>query len=138
LLVVLSGCKYEDGPFLSLRSKQERVVNEWKLETYLRNGQEATDALLMHDYTETYTHEHTFIRTYTLPNTLEQQQSGTWQFSDNKQHLLIEETGHIPLTRQDSPLVTRQLTLLKLKENELWYQVMEGDSTTHEFHLVSR
>ncbi|MEZ4805567.1 MAG: hypothetical protein R2852_08825 [Bacteroidia bacterium] len=39
--VVFSGCKYEEGPGISFRSKRDRVANEWKVTGYELNGSES-------------------------------------------------------------------------------------------------
>lgn len=41
ILLVLTGCKkYEEGPAISLRSKEARLCQEWKLDKYLVNGED--------------------------------------------------------------------------------------------------
>ncbi|GAB4421285.1 MAG: hypothetical protein OHK0039_35920 [Bacteroidia bacterium] len=43
LVLCFAGCrKYEDGPTMSLRSKQERVVNNWKAVAVYRNDLDET------------------------------------------------------------------------------------------------
>lgn len=37
---VFSGCKYEEGPGISFRSKKDRVANEWKVTGYEIDGNE--------------------------------------------------------------------------------------------------
>jgi hypothetical protein len=34
LSVLLTACKYEEGPGVSLRSKRDRIANEWKVDAY--------------------------------------------------------------------------------------------------------
>ena len=41
-LLLLAGCKYEDGPLVSLRGKQARVVGAKKVESYIVNGVDST------------------------------------------------------------------------------------------------
>ena len=40
--VLLTGCKYEDGPWVSLRGKEARVVGSKKVEAYIVNGVDST------------------------------------------------------------------------------------------------
>lgn len=43
--IVFSGCKYEEGPGISLRAKRDRFANEWKVTAYEIDGS-ANDAAL--------------------------------------------------------------------------------------------
>jgi len=36
-LITFTGCKYEDGPGISLRSKRDRFSNEWIVKSYMRD-----------------------------------------------------------------------------------------------------
>ena len=40
LAVVFTGCKYDEGPAISLRNKRDRVANEWKISGYQIDGNE--------------------------------------------------------------------------------------------------
>lgn len=44
--VVFTGCKYEEGPAISLRNKRDRVANEWKISGYQINGTEDAAACI--------------------------------------------------------------------------------------------
>jgi hypothetical protein len=48
-IIALSGCKYEDGPGLSLRSKKSRVAANWEFKKVLYNSFDETSDYL--DYT---------------------------------------------------------------------------------------
>jgi len=38
MILVFTGCKYEEGTNVSLRSKEERLCNQWKIDEKLTNG----------------------------------------------------------------------------------------------------
>lgn len=40
LAIVFTGCKYEEGPGISLRTKRDRIANEWKVAGYQIDGTE--------------------------------------------------------------------------------------------------
>jgi hypothetical protein len=40
LAIVFTGCKYEEGPGISFRTKRDRVANEWKVTGYSIDGNE--------------------------------------------------------------------------------------------------
>jgi hypothetical protein len=43
--VAISSCKYEEGPGISLRSKRDRVANEWKVNQFIYDGNDVTASL---------------------------------------------------------------------------------------------
>ena len=45
LALVFSGCKYEDGPGISLRSKRDRIANEWIVDQFIYDGKDVTDSV---------------------------------------------------------------------------------------------
>lgn len=119
-VVVLSSCKkYEEGPMLSLRSKSARVANTWKVEHATYNGADITS--LYADYRETYTKDGVY--SYVHGNDAG---SGKWEFQNDKEE--IKRSGV-------SGQSTETLFILKLKEKEFWYYVMDGNDRT-EVHLI--
>jgi hypothetical protein len=42
--IVISGCKYEDGPGVSMRSKRDRFANEWLIKSYTVGGEDLTSS----------------------------------------------------------------------------------------------
>jgi hypothetical protein len=43
--VVFTACKYEEGPGISLRSKRDRIANEWRVEKFVYDGQDVTSTI---------------------------------------------------------------------------------------------
>ena len=42
-LITFTGCKYEEGPGISLRSKRDRFANEWIVKSYMRDTANLSD-----------------------------------------------------------------------------------------------
>ncbi|MEK0421950.1 MAG: hypothetical protein RLZZ161_1801 [Bacteroidota bacterium] len=42
---LFTACKYEDGPGISLRSKRDRVANEWIVDEFIYDGKDVTDSV---------------------------------------------------------------------------------------------
>lgn len=42
LILFFAACKYEDGPAISLRSKTNRLLKEWKIEKMIVDGSDST------------------------------------------------------------------------------------------------
>lgn len=122
LVITISSCKkYENGPSLSLRSKEERVSNTWKVESYTINGTDYTSTLKNINYTETYDKDGGYSYASSLGSG-----SGKWAFNSDKTQ--IKRNGV-------SGQSTYDLVILKLKENEFWYYYMDGNDK-EEFHLI--
>ncbi|MCC7301610.1 MAG: hypothetical protein IT233_03115 [Bacteroidia bacterium] len=130
LLISFPACKkYEDGPLFSLRSKKERIANDWKISGYWENGVNK-----LTDFQNTFqgakyslTKSENFVFTYKLLGLIDVEQSGTWHLSGDKDAILFNQTA--PTADNWS------LTILRLKERELWLQ--ETDSgTVKEYHFL--
>lgn len=123
LSFVFTSCKkYPEGPALSLRSKEARVANTWKVESYTINGVDYTSTLKNINYTETYTKDGIYSYTY-----LGNSGTGKWEFNSDKTQ--IKRSG---VSGQSSD----NLYILKLKENEFWFYLMDG-SDKEEYHFIS-
>jgi hypothetical protein len=113
-LSLVSCKKYEEGPVISLRPKEERVANTWRAQRVTQNGKDKTG-----DYSSlifTFTKEGTY--TYSIP-AWNAHFSGTWRFDGDKEAII---------TRANSAFATDDIyNILKLKEDEMWvYDVNDG------------
>jgi hypothetical protein len=112
--------KYSDGPMFSLRSRTERVANEWKVDNYSINGTDFTS--LVSNYTETFTSNGGYSYSWGLLDG-----SGTWKFQNNDEEIQLSGTDN----QSD-----RKLIIQKLEEDAFWYYYMDGNNK-YEIHLVS-
>lgn len=122
--------KYDDGPWISLRSKQNRLVNTWQYSLVLRNGVNVTDGKVpgSKNYTESsigFNDEDRFTEISTIDSTAAQQ-DGDWSFDEDK--------ATLQLTFDDGS-EARNLTILKLKNDELWLQETFGENLV-EYQLI--
>ncbi|MBW8050894.1 MAG: hypothetical protein FVQ77_11275 [Cytophagales bacterium] len=137
-IICMTGCKkYDEGPAISLRSKTKRVVNLWKLDKYYWNGTEATSSLLISGYTEEYTKSGSYTRSYVDKDGDFFSETGNWEFDDKKDNLVIKSVSSIELTNNNSTVTNTNSTILKLKENEMWYS-FENGGDLHEFRFVTK
>lgn len=121
LTITQSCSKYEDGGLISLRSKTDRLSNQWKVENYKVNDTDYTS--LVSSYVETFSKNGSYSYSWTLLNG-----EGTWAFQNKDMEVKL--TG-------GSAQTSRTLYLLKLEEKELWYYYMDGNDK-HEYHMVSQ
>lgn len=119
---MLQSCqKYEDGPMISLRSRTERVSNQWVVDNYKINGADYTS--LLTSYNETFTKNGAYTYSWSLFDG-----SGTWKFQNKDKEIL--------LTGSDSQ-ASRTLFILKLEEKSFWYYYTKNGDR-HECHMIQK
>ena len=115
LVVLTPSCsKYPDGPGFTIRTKNNRMVNDWKLTSYLVNGVEFVDAIpslkMVIEKDGTYSRYSTELVLNQLQSTFEH---GTWSFNDEKTGLFLLKDG------ADLPV---QFTIRELRAKKLVIQ----------------
>ncbi len=130
-MLIFAGCKYEEGPNVSLRSKEERLCNEWKISEKLTNGVKdtLTEAELQTivefkkggDYSITVP----IIGVYVVF-------TGTWKFYDNKEKIITTYEANILGTHIEQKDTSK---ILRLMKDELW---LKGKDSTDivEIHYI--
>lgn len=117
MTVTITSCnKYPDGPKISLLTKKMRITGAWTIEKALLNGNDVTSstiAWLGSSYVWTIAKDGTYTETGNFSD------HGTWDFSSNKEDLIVT-----PSSGGSSTYV-----ILKLKSKELWLQ--DGNSEIH-------
>ena len=125
-LPMVSSCdRYEEGANYSLLTAKMRLVNHWKLEKItVTNGNTSYDATGSYPSTILKVKkDNTYETIYTAGN-LTTNETGTWEFNDDKTQVIITETGENP----DS------FTIIKLKNKELKVDYVDGSTTyTYEY-----
>ncbi|HEX4887812.1 MAG TPA: lipocalin family protein [Luteibaculaceae bacterium] len=118
----VAGCsKYEEGPAFSLRSKTARLANEWKVEAFLINGVDQTASISGENYLETFDKDGNYsFKSASGDGT------GKWEFQEDKEQIKVSGVDS-----QSS----ETYFILKLKEKEFWYYVMDGGER-YEFHMT--
>jgi len=139
-VLFISGCKYDDGPLVSLRSKQGRVVNSWAYDLVLHNGLDVTggSSELSIDYTQSSIGFNkdgrfsTIISNIGADSTiLSTQYNGSWFFKDKKRELELVYDSPFP------PLGESQLLFItKLRACEFWIEEVQGNNLV-EYRLKS-
>lgn len=119
-LTFFSSCgKYPDGPDISLRSRNERISNVWKVDNYNINGSDFTS--LVTGYSETFTNSGSY--------------SYNWGKLDGAGSWMLQNSDkEIKLNGNDDHS-SRTLFILKLEEKSFWYYYMDGNDK-HELHLI--
>lgn len=127
-IVSLTSCrKYEEGPNISLRKKEARVTNNWKIESAQLNGTEVS----LDPYWAKQKHymyrDGKYIVTIIDPVTLEARNlQGTWQLYDDDRKIALTTknfSGNI-----DS---TNDFNILKLYNKQFWIRKTDNSLELH-------
>lgn len=130
--VLLVACtKYENGPDFTLKSKKERLSNNWTLNEAIRVS--GDDARPFHEIYPAWQFNIGEDETYTMfyrPGENEHYtEKGHWKFSGDKLHFT---------TSCDSGVET-EYHILRLAHNELWVRFTDSNSGNEwELHLFPK
>lgn len=139
-LVILSlfSCKkYPDGPLLSLKSKEKRIMRTWVLDKYYRNGSDETGTIHITSLTETFSNNKAYSRSYTDKNGKLQIDDGQWSFDSKKETVDLSGPSSIDLSPNTSSVSSSRLYIQRLTSEEFWYSYDNGGDT-HEFHMKAQ
>lgn len=118
-VISMESCKkYSDGPMCSLRSREERVANAWKIEKLTKNSVDITTGTS--DKVYEFKKDGSFI--YTSDSKIK---TGTWAFINQDEQLDINISDPF------------KWKILRLKEKEMWCIENDG-SDILEFHLIPK
>ena len=127
LLGAASCKKYEEGPMLSLRSKKERVANDWRIGKAMNGDEDVTSDFDEYHVVFTKDNKTTLTATYKfLGTTYRFTTSGTWSFESDKEKLKVD---------YENDDADNTYLIIRLTEKEMWLRE-EGSSL--ELHLVPR
>ena len=98
-VLMLSCEKYEEGG-LKRKAEDRLSENEWSLSAYLRNGTDESNSLLISGYTESYSSDGSYTRTYTDEDNQVEVESGQWQMDSDNDQIDISNIGSLELTEE--------------------------------------
>ncbi|MCX7861815.1 MAG: hypothetical protein N2449_02335 [Bacteroidales bacterium] len=127
LLSLLLSCKkYEEGPFISFRSKEERLANTWKVAKYFENGVDKTNDFnnVFNGYAMTINKDNSYSLSYKLFSLMPYSESGTWFFNTDKTSVTFKKNNSSSTWK-----------ILKLYEEELWGEFVDSNKII-QIHLI--
>lgn len=119
IMLVFTGCYYEEGPIISLRTPENRLVNKWKYEKFSLNGQDQ-----MQHYQSSWI-QFNSDNTAMFYEDTSYSYTAAWEFSDDFKTLY--------LNCSDDSLNTWEIdyNILKLRDKELWMESDMGSITMY-------
>ncbi len=133
-LFILAGCnKYEDGPLISLRSPEKRIVGEYVVSSYIINDQ----VIILSDigisqYIIIYNTDgsgKTIITSNNYPN----ESDFEWELDEKKENIRERYKG----LNNEWSAWSNYKQILKLTKNEFWFTDNNEQEPT-EFHLIKQ
>lgn len=131
LALSLSSCRYDEGPFISVKSAEKRVANSWNYDLALKNGLnitrgEGSVGIKFHQSSVGFDESGRYSM-IEVNDTAEIEIDGAWSFADKKKQLV--------LTPFDETYSERTLNIIKLTSNEMWL-TEEFANIFFEYHLI--
>ena len=138
IAAVFEGCKkYPDGPVLSIFTKQQRVVNKWKVDYFSINDYDSTNYLLSKPYIGSYifSKEKEGHADFTyLSDDHHYGAGGEWEFKDDKSELHIychSDTPGVHFSVGAFAADNATWQIMRLTENEMWLKTNFTDGRTY-------
>lgn len=119
IIISLSGCYYDEGPIISLRTPESRVVNKWKYQKFTSNGQD-----LMSLYRNSWV-EFKKDRTAYFYEDTAYSYTAAWEFSDDY------KTLYLNCSDDSSNTWEIDYNILKLRDKEMWLESDLGSITMY-------
>jgi len=118
LAISLTGCYYDEGPVMSLRTPESRLVNKWQYQKFTMNG---TD--LMDSYRSSWV-EFKKDKTAMFYEDSSYSYTAAWEFSDDFKTLYLNCSDSSNTWEMD-------YYILKLRDKELWMESDMGSVTMY-------
>lgn len=132
--LLMTACNKFDNGGLVKNADKNLTRQTWKLDKYLRNGNDETSALVISNFEETWEDGGTLIRNYVYDGN-QVSESGSWELKPDTEQVKIDGVSSLQLTNQTSTVSTSDVEILRLKKKEFWY-FFENGSDRHEFRFI--
>jgi hypothetical protein len=122
-VILSTGCKYEEGPAISLRTKKARMENTWNIEKAMDDGEDVTDSYDNYTLRLDKTGDASLTASYSYgPFAYTGTTDGTWDFTNDKNDLKLD------FEDDDADM---EFQILKLTNEELWLREKGEDLELH-------
>ena len=125
--------KFADGGLV--KKADTRITNTWKLQSYLVDGVDATQSLLISNLIETYSEDGTYSRSYNDTDGAAFDEAGRWNLPDKAEVIDITGVSSLELSDQHSTVSSDHYNINRMKKDEYWYSYTNGGAI-HEFRFV--
>lgn len=133
--------KYDEGPLISLRSKEARLVNKWKFDKYIVDNTDYTPSILDNSYIEFSENGDFTMCIYAVEGIAIEDTTtitGSWEFASGKTSLDINMIYTYEDFWSGNEVTVNQVyewDIIKLKKEETIIETLTNGSK-YEYHLV--
>jgi hypothetical protein len=113
------------------------TANTWKLQKYLRNGNDETSEIIIQNFTEQFIHGGTFKRSYFDKDRNPFNETGEWQFDENQSQVKVTEVSSVQFTDETSTVSSSDYNIKRLNQSIFWYTYQNGGDF-HEFQFAAQ
>lgn len=134
MILVFTGCKYEEGPFISFREAETRMVGSWKLGRTFKNGEPYADGELSANNPGSYYYfyyEGQMTVSALVNGHVRTSNQGFWRFQNRNKELEI--SFQLPGETYYYKAVIKKLTM-----SELRYEYYDSDGNLWRLEFYSR
>ncbi len=134
LILMFASCSNEPG---APEHRYDLVTRDWVFESYLLNGNDATDHIHISNIFEEFRRDGVFQYSYIATSGKSVTNSNPWVLSDDEQVVMLND--FIPVAGFSEEIETLRLSeviILKLNSDKYWYS-FEDSVGLHEFHYVA-
>ncbi len=134
VMILFASCgKYEEGPLVSLRSKEARVAGTYQVVDVLKNGQQDETALELSSMVQvTFEKDGIGEMSYTYTwggASYTESESLEWMFNDDETDLMVRYKGEDESEWGD----WETIKIIRLTDTEIWTEDYENDDV-YEYH----
>lgn len=124
-VMMISSCRYKDGPKFTIKSAKTRAVNDWVMGSVLENGVDKTSDFnsLFKNWKLSLKDDNKYVLSYEFFVTISE--NGTWEFQENGIKLNLKKDG----------TGTNVWTITRLKTNDMWLEQVQSNGDLIQYKL---
>jgi hypothetical protein len=126
MLLLSSGCRYEEGPFINFTNVEKRIRGAWTVSHIYKNGQETnteSPTVVETQNAQFYFYKNKVLLIRYLHDNTDKDSSGSWEFGNKKKTLRT-----IFLNQYYN--ISREYEIIKFKSNELKLRFTDDSGIT--------
>lgn len=128
-------CRYDEGPFLSFRKPEDRIVGYWKLKEVYENGQQVTENVPLPNqpgsYYAFFTERMLSVTALKDSTVWKESDNGAWNFDNHYKEIMVWFI-------MNNKTYEYQATIKRLTRDELIYEFNDKNQDHWRFVFESR
>jgi len=135
MLLTCDACKYSDGPLISFRGHERRLVNSWSFDFVQRNGNDVMEGSgpgsINYSLSSIgFNDNGRFNVVWAYVDGVKDRFDGSWKFEDKDRKVVLDY--------DDSPEMQQTFEITRLKNNSMWWEESLPGDITYEYRLKGK